>query len=420
MKREEFNPASGDLLQNVAILVPLGSANLSNFLDSPERLGEDPFSDRRKSILGSIAQAILRDRVLRSSPEAVALAFWLRRTNLEQLQADFFAPLNSSRKCVLSPVGLVFHIAPANVDTMFIYSWALSFLCGNTNIVRLSSQESPIVSAVIAIINRILGALSDLSGRDWFIRYSHADEITALLSDRCSLRIIWGGDETVRQIRRVPLNAHASERAFASKYSFAVINLRSFLDGTQAVKNKLAADFLNDVIPFDQMGCSSPHLVFWAGDFEGWEQGAAEFDHTLETVLGGREPNIDIAEAVQRRNRAFFLAAEGLGKYRFDQRGIATLLHKPNKPLRRVQYGGRVLVHSHIANLEELDDFVDASVQTLAHFGFSEDELRYCGFRLGRRGLDRIVRIGGALAFSPAWDGHNLISDLLAKVWVSA
>ena len=32
--------------------------------------------------------------------------------------------------------GVVFHIAPKNVDTIFVYSFVLSLLCANKNIIR--------------------------------------------------------------------------------------------------------------------------------------------------------------------------------------------------------------------------------------------------------------------------------------------
>ena len=40
------------------------------------------------------------------------------------------------------PRGLVFHVPPANVDTIFVYSWALSALAGNSNVVRISSRSA--------------------------------------------------------------------------------------------------------------------------------------------------------------------------------------------------------------------------------------------------------------------------------------
>src|SRR5229473_1854189 len=40
------------------------------------------------------------------------------------------------------PRGLVFHVPPANVDTIFVYSWALSALAGNRNVVRISPRAA--------------------------------------------------------------------------------------------------------------------------------------------------------------------------------------------------------------------------------------------------------------------------------------
>jgi hypothetical protein len=68
--------------------------------------------------------------------------------------------------------------------------------------------------------------------------------------------------------------------------------------------------------------------------------------------------------------------------------------------------------------LDDIVPFVTEVDQTVTHFGLSADELTDLAVRIGRRGVDRLVPIGQALAFDAVWDGHDLIEDLVRKVTV--
>ena len=41
------------------------------------------------------------------------------------------------------------------------------------------------------------------------IRYERDDELTAHFSGLCDVRIIWGGDDTIQEIRRIPIPTRA-------------------------------------------------------------------------------------------------------------------------------------------------------------------------------------------------------------------
>src|SRR5690606_19668888 len=108
-----------------------------------------------------------------------------------------FAALESET-LLRAPRGLVFHVPPGNVDTMFVYSWLLGLLCGNRNVIRLSrNRDEP-----VEILCRVAGAaLSEaapaLRAGNAVISYGHEAEINAALSAACDTRVVWGGDATV-------------------------------------------------------------------------------------------------------------------------------------------------------------------------------------------------------------------------------
>ena len=81
------------------------------------------------------------------------------------------------------------------MDTIFIYSWLLSVLAGNRNIIRLSLRVSPQTEILCRLFNQTLEATPDsLKDSTLMIRYGHEREITQALSAVVDVRVIWGGD----------------------------------------------------------------------------------------------------------------------------------------------------------------------------------------------------------------------------------
>src|SRR5262249_10621559 len=94
-----------------------------------------PFCDDAIGFCARLSEALFRDRSRARHPQLVALAFALRPAELERLRRAFAAL--ETDDSFLVPRGVAFHVPPANVDTVFVYSWMFSFLAGNRNIIRL-------------------------------------------------------------------------------------------------------------------------------------------------------------------------------------------------------------------------------------------------------------------------------------------
>ncbi|MEN3293223.1 MAG: hypothetical protein V7642_2476, partial [Burkholderiales bacterium] len=244
-----------------------------------------PFSPETLGFIDALSQRLVRTPSLKAYPELVALGFWMRAANLARLRSQFEKSTGSG---LFQPRGTAFHIAPSNVDSIFIYSWLLSMMCGNKNIVRLSSRGSP-------QLDLLIGQLSELLAQDeWravaqrvlLVRYDHDAETTTYFSSLCDVRVIWGGDGTVSAVRRLPLPATACEVAFASKFSIALIDARNWNHATQARQQDWAGKFFNDVYWFGQMACSSPRLVVWHGDESSVKSAQRSFWSSLSALVG--------------------------------------------------------------------------------------------------------------------------------------
>ena len=403
----------------VRVLAPTDdAAGLAEFLDAALDARAEPFAAARMDTLGRLSAALLADPVLRRDPASVSVAYWLRRAHLTRLAEEHVRRAASEPDVLRVPVGRVLHMAPSNVDTLFIYSWALAYLCGNASVVRLSQESGIVVESLLRVIGSVASVDAELRASNRFVTYGHDDEITAALSAWCAHRVIWGGDAAVSAIRPLPLPPHASERVFGSKYSFAVIDAARFDAAPEEERARVAAGFFNDLFWFDQMACSSPHVVFWIGSAHAAEAAARDFERALQAEVGRRGFEPPVSSAVHRRTYAFGLAASADVRIVLEHPGFVGVHLRDRAALDKDVCGGGLLRHVPVAELSEVLGFVDEGDQTLTHWGIDGVTLRDFAAQAGARGLDRVVPIGEALAFDVVWDGFHLVDDMLRRVRV--
>lgn len=403
---------------NVELLAPrIDTVALSALLNRPPGAAH-PFSASRQATLGNLSLAILRDTDLRPDPAAVALAYWLRRSNIERLAEGFDRRCALDPDVVFVPAGRVFHVAPGNVDTVFVYSWALSYLAGNENIVRVSGQQSPLLSGLLGVFRQLMQQDEELAAANSFLTYDHDDRISGVLSQWANHRILWGGDHTVSLLRALPLSPHSSERAFGSKYSWCMISANDYLSAAGTEAEKLASAFFNDVFWFDQMACSSPHMIVWIGSPESASLAIDRFHAGLTAEITRRNFHGGASSAMHRLNHVFDLACETDLTADLKQKEFLGVRIAEGEPFRREICGGGVFFHMRVDSLDQAAAFAQQDHQTVTHFGFTREEMRRFAGLAGLRGADRCVPVGEALAFDANWDGFDLIGDFLRRVTV--
>jgi hypothetical protein len=375
-----------------------------------------PFNNDVVAFVVSLSQKLLSDKETKKMSELVALAFWMRRKNILELKEDFYRRAENS----LLPRGLAFHIVPSNVDTIFIYSLFLSMFCGNSNIVRLSSQFNPQVEALVRILNESLVDFPILAERMLLVRYDHNDEITEFFSKICDLRMIWGGDETIRRIRKLPLSPGAKELTFADRFSLAVLDSKSYNEYEQ--KDGLISAFFNDTYWFNQMACSSPRLICWVGDnLEETLQAQDDFWLRLHQYILSHTPEIAPFALMDKYLTQCIYAVEA---------SHLSIIQTGNNFITRIQIsygedfnrdlhcGNGLFIETRLDKLEDLVNIIERKDQTLTAFGFSNETLIDFVENKRPRGIDRIVPFGEALSFSSVWDGYDLLFEMTRSVTV--
>lgn len=383
-----------------------------------------PFSENAKSFVATLSRRILADPSFRAFPELMAMAHWFRRSRVLDLQRRFEAARNDAGYTL--PRGVVFHLSPSNVDSIFAYSWLLSVLCGNANVVRVSRRRTDQMDTLFSVITSLLRepSFAELAARNLVLSYDHDAVITAQISARCQLRVIWGGDRTVADIRAIPLPALASELAFANRFSMAVFNAAAVTQLGADALAALARDFCNDAFWFNQQACSSPRAVVWVGSPERGAAARAMFWAAVTDHLVRMAPENTPSQVMDRLTTVFRLAAHGhTGACVETSLGaIPTRLsvEQLTSEDRVCHDGNGLFLELERPTLGDLTPLFAAQDQTVSSFGFSREEWASLLVELPARAVDRIVPIGQALTFDSTWDGVDLLAAFTRVVRVDA
>lgn len=371
---------------------PAADVDLSTWLATKSQLRSG--DERAVDFLARLSRRLLAPAITRTNPELAVLGYFLRSARLRNMLDD----VDGNK----FPRGLVFHIPPTNVDTLFAYTWALSMLAGNKNIVRISPRSSGATETILDVLNDI-DADPAITATQLMITYDRNDTLTAELSAACDLRVIWGGDDTIAALRQYQLSPHARDLAFPDRSSFAAISVAGWRSATPAERRIAVHGFHNDTHWFDQAACASPRTIFWIG--EPAPDARAEFTALLAELV----PPIDAAMAIRKQVATYGLAADGIAtSIRFAGNAVATV--DVTKPVRDWLASG-TFPQLTLPALAALVPLIERRDQTLTHYGFADTELTDLATALNGRGVDRIVPFGSALTFDRVWDGYDLLTE---------
>ena len=404
----------------IQVLLPSQSTveleQLPELLPRPDN-NVEPFSDEILQACANLSQRIMRDPQARRYPELLALGFWMRKAELIRLREEFRALERTDR--ILVPRGVIFHLPPRNVDTMFVYSWLLAALTGNANVMRLSPQRSEATNVLLRLFAEGLAETPAILAQTLVVSYGHEEEPTRLLSSHCDVRVIWGGDKAVQSIRSAPLPPHGRELTFPDRYSSSALGTGPYMALDAAGRDKLADQFFNDAFWFDQAGCSSPRLVVWVGGREATAEASVDFFTRVAEVVRRRNYMLSPAHSIQK---LVFSAAATLDLPVTACRRVPELTVLTLDSLERFDRrhpGGGLFFEVTVGAITELAPYLIRRDQTLATFGVDAQDLRTLLRQLNGRALDRVVPIGQALQFGRFWDGMDLLQEFCRHLYLA-
>jgi hypothetical protein len=352
------------------------------------------------------------------------LRMWLRRGTLEPIIARELGSDNLNggwteygrAKLKAFPLGVVGHWPAGNVEIQPILSMTCSLLGGNAALVRIPSG---LVDLTGVLMERLVQSDPGgrLSRRIFMASFEHGrQDLQEAMAQAVDGAMIWGGAEAVLQIRALPFPHWARVVVFGPRISVAAMDAGAW--GNPDEQKSWCARLARDVWQFDQQACSSPQVLFLE---KGANQSTAQFlsnlqrafeienqAHPRRTIPAGLTSTICQARASWLLNGSGHQAIFPVGPDWTLLLGSGSDLPQP--------------VHGKTLTVLEVDDLLnaiskwDGNVQTLG-LGIADGEKEKKVVLLaGRKGVDRIVKLGRMHVFVPPWDGVDLIRPMVRMV----
>lgn len=400
---------------NITILMPKEQSDFQSFIEMVKY--NSPFNENILNFVKDFSNTLLKNKEIKKFPDLVSLAFWMRSANVKKLQSEFE---NNNKNTIKVARGLIFHIAPSNVDTIFIYSLFLSLLLGNRNIVRLSSKRTERQQILLETLNTLLvKKYSNLKDFCMIVTYEHNDEITKYISSFSKARVIWGGDHTVNTISNIPASVHTLDIKFANKYSYAVLDAKSLGLLSEPDLKELVRNFINDSFWFGQQACSSPRTVIWLNHID-CQHKIQLFWKLVQETVNRFDHGITDADIMNKflAEQSLMIEIQGV-KHINTENNILNIVRLPylKSEIKKLHCGNGIFFEYFAHNFSEFINLIQPNDQTITYYGINKEELIEVLMEKPN-GIDRIVPIGQALDFNYIWDGYNFLNYLTREITV--
>jgi len=379
------------------------------------------FDEQTIAFLESVSKSILNSPALNRIAEMAALGFWLRKANISRFVNENHH-LSENKNCFASPLGMVFHICPSNVETMFMYSCAIALLMGNKNVIRVSQRQgSAYLDTLFAVLNEALAKAENRLFREYIslVTYEHDEAINEYFSMKADARVIWGGDETIKTFKKIQTPPRTKDIVFADRISYSLFKSEAYLSLDEKEKSDVASKFYNDSYSFNQKGCSSPQAIFIVGNKTGNKKFEEEFyDHLREVVMKKYDADMYSLASLKLNQLGDDAIEKRISNvYGNDNRIVFAELNENENA--GGNCGGGLFYTKSIRGLEELLPYINPKIQTLSYFGLDRNEIDSIIRLTSGKGIDRLVPVGKALDFHYIWDGYNLFDELCVKRYIA-
>ncbi|MFV0518983.1 MAG: acyl-CoA reductase [Lachnospirales bacterium] len=367
------------------------------------------FDDSVIDFLDSLSKKILNEG--KEYTDLISFGFWIRKSNILNIYKKYSTSNRLGR-------GIIFHIAPSNVPLNFAYSLVCGLLSGNTNIVKISSKEFSQVLLLIKLMKETLCFFPEINLKIFIIQYKNQKEVTDYFSSIANVRIIWGGDKTISNIRKSELPSYGKEICFFDRYSFLLINAEDYLE--EKNKKLIANRFYNDTYLNDQNACTSPKLLVWYFDDEKILENAKKIFWNELHLLVKEKYEIQPIQIMDKLVKEYIIFSEGIDGFSENiySNSLMTIIDikELNSDILKMNYNSGFFLQYETKKINDIISLCQRKTQTLATYGFDNEEVRKMLMENGVWGIDRVVKLGETLNFDVLWDGYDLILELSREI----
>jgi len=394
-----------------------------------EALAEIPL-DAIIKVLDALGKRVLNNPEINTLPGVSYISLWLRRENLDRVcrvnysdkrYLDGFCKNEMNVLMMAQPRGVVCHWIAANMPTLGFFSIVQALLSKNGSMVKMPEEYLPLI---LSILRELPEISVDYEG----VTYSGKSLLDAIaivtfegksvgVSEKFSLaadcRIIFGGSEAVRAISRLPCRDHCETIIFGPKYSFAVFD-RGYIesDGFKRALDQLA----KDVAIFNQMACSSPHVMFVEKSLYSTEAIASWLRDAFERLpdaLHNQEISSGLSAKIINARARYLLSG---GKNCIAPRDLGWTILIDQDVCLEEPIQGKCIFIKEITSVDEVIPLVNHKIQAISIGILDQVKREAFARQVTYRGADRIVTPGTIHDFTLPWDGIMTLSRLVR--WV--
>jgi hypothetical protein len=383
---------------------------LGNWLNGEDGLSE-PFNKKKINFLDEISKEILNDGKLNIYPDLKDFGFWCRKKNMKRYQKNFNDNLN------LIGRGIALHIPPSNVPMNLAFTMAIGIISGCENFIRIPEKDFPQTNSLLKIVKKVLSNKNfrELKKSLCFIKYVKSDLKSSKLSKISDVRLIWGGDSTVKKFKEYDTKTKNVDLYFPNKISGSLININELKKLKSHEFANLVYKFYIDAYLMDQKGCSSPKIIFWYGKNIHIKK---KFYEKLRTFITNKY-QLDFSRTSDKLYLLSELAIKNTSKIKTKLKNIDLVTIDLKKPpnynlYNNLAYG--IFFSVNIKNLNIIKNYISENFQTLSYFGFDRKTLINLIVKKRFKGIDRIVPIGSAFEMNLVWDGYDLIKSMTRSI----
>ena len=363
-------------------------------------------------------------RELDDLPGIPFLRMWLRRGTLEPIitrelgseALDGGWTEFGRARLRAFPLGIVGHWPAGNVEIQPILSMTCGLLGGNAALVRVPSGLVDLTRVLMEKLVR--GDLSArLTRRIFMAAFEHGrHDLQAAMAQAVDGAMIWGGAESILQVRSLPFPHWARVSVFGPRISIAAMDAGAW--GNPNEQKTWCLRLARDVWQFDQQACSSPQVLFLE---KGAGRSTAQFLSNLQQAFeteNRAHPRLNIAAVLTSticQARASWLLNDPAHQAAFPIDPAWTLLVGSGVEL-PLPTQGKTLTVLEVDDLADAISKWDGNVQTLGLGMADEEKEKKLALLAGSKGVDRIVKLGRMHVFVPPWDGVDLIRPMVRMV----
>ncbi len=374
--------------------------NASTVLEMPRVGSMQPFSDITVDFLNALSRNLMRAKS--GFSDVATFAFWCRKAHILSEKAKY--PECGSRL----GRGVVFHSTPSNVAVNFAFSFAAGLLAGNANIVRLPAKPFEQVDIICKAINELLEEYAELKPYICMLKFPPDRTLYDAFSSICDSRVVWGGDNTIAELRGSMLPPRANEITFADRFSALAIDSDAYIEMPN--KQEIAEHFYNDTFLTDQNACTSPRIILWYGNrLDDAKQ--MFWDEAFRTA---EKYTLQPVQAVGKLYAFYDAAAhEDISLIPTSSNLITRIkVNKLTETLMDFKYNSGTFFEYDVNDFADTRCLFTKQCQTLSYVGFDKVQLHSIMMSIRPAGIDRIVPIGKTMDFSLIWDGNDLIRSM--------